>query len=407
MSVSMFVYVIQACVTVGLLVTSLLLLAYIAYLVLIPTVPTFQRYFYHFYWLKYIIAGDFDQPHRYGLRYGAALNGKVVAADGTSLGYWHILPLASNPIIGSEVTPSSDPEKKTKNHRQCQFESQLAQAPLVIMYFHGQGGSREWPNRIYSYQSLQRTFPTAHLIALDCRGYGDSDGLPNSETLVVSDAVAMWDYIVQHAPAKRIFIYGHSMGSGIATQLCRTVEQRGETAFGLCLEGAFSSMPQVIFEYRDQPFLKPVRRIPILVDLYSRTCRFQFDTGSTLPLIRCPILLIHGREDRVIGIKFAYDMFYNLRPGNFRPAVTITTTTTTTTIPKHAHSPLVDYAEVQQACPPEVAVGEGRVFRWPRYQKSDLVAWLLELDHADHSSAHVFGLTQQTLADFVTEINSV
>ncbi|RKP38006.1 Alpha/Beta hydrolase protein [Dimargaris cristalligena] len=266
---------------------------------------------------------------------------------------------------------------------------------MVILYLHGQGGSRERSNRIAVYKSLQTTIPTAHIIALDYRGYGDSDGLPDNETLVISDAIAIWNYATQHVPASRILIYGHSLGSGIGAQLCRIVEQHGETPLGLCLEGAMASMPQVMFEYRDQPFLKPLRPFPALVDLYSRACVFRFDTGSILPLIQCPILLIHGREDRVIEIKFAYDMFYSLRPGHGPP-----------TAPKHALSPLVEYAKVQAACKSRPIWEEGRLFRWPRPDKSAQMAWFLELDYADHDSAHVYESTQSVLGNFVAEINS-
>lgn len=55
-----------------------------------------------------------------------------------------------------------------------------------------------------------------HIIALDYRGYGDSTGTPSIDG-VVQDVLHVFKIIRQACPDNPITIWGHSMGTGVAS----------------------------------------------------------------------------------------------------------------------------------------------------------------------------------------------
>jgi fermentation-respiration switch protein FrsA (DUF1100 family) len=124
-----------------------------------------------------------------------------------------------------------------------------------------------------------------NLLAFDYRGFGESGGSP-SEQGVYTDAVAAYDYLrtVRGVPAERIIIFGHSLGSGVATELATRVP-----AAGLVLEGAFTSVVDRGQEL--YPWL-PVRLI----------ARNRFESIAKIDRVAMPKLLLHSPADSVIPI---------------------------------------------------------------------------------------------------------
>ena len=45
------------------------------------------------------------------------------------------------------------------------------------------------------------------------KGYGDSTGYP-TEKGVVNDVLSLYELILTHQPDARVFLYGHSLGTG-------------------------------------------------------------------------------------------------------------------------------------------------------------------------------------------------
>ena len=60
-----------------------------------------------------------------------------------------------------------------------------------------------------------------HVLAIDYRGYGDSSILkrPN-QTSLVEDGLAAFNWLQKYShPTASIFIWGHSLGTGVASKL--------------------------------------------------------------------------------------------------------------------------------------------------------------------------------------------
>ena len=84
----------------------------------------------------------------------------------------------------------------------------------VIIYFHGNMGTRGTNHRIELYRVFQRV--DCHVLAFDYRGFADSTGKP-SETGLVADGhcVYSWVRTVLGKESKvPVFIWGHSLGTG-------------------------------------------------------------------------------------------------------------------------------------------------------------------------------------------------
>jgi uncharacterized protein len=150
-------------------------------------------------------------------------------------------------------------------------------AQYTLLYFHGNAGNLE--NR----SELLEMFAGfgAHVLALEYRGYGQSEGDP-SEAGLYLDARAAYDWALARAPAKKLVLLGESLGGGPACELASTRE-----VGGVILLSTFTSVADMAAH--TFPWF-PVRWI----------VRTRFDNLAKIPKIRAPKLIIHSRTDEVV-----------------------------------------------------------------------------------------------------------
>ena len=110
--------------------------------------------------------------------------------------------------------------------------------PLVIVY-PGNAGNRA--GRTCLLQAFDEL--GADSIIFDYRGYGDNAGLP-SEANIARDARAIWDHATNelNVPARRIVLYGESLGGGVAVRLANDLCQNGVEPGGLIIQSSFNSL---------------------------------------------------------------------------------------------------------------------------------------------------------------------
>jgi len=146
-------------------------------------------------------------------------------------------------------------------------------ANMTILYSHG---NAEDLGDIFSFLNKisQLGFSA---ISYDYQGYGQTDGIP-SEKNCYNDIDFIFNYATNELqiPQENIIIWGRSVGSGPACELAR----RYKTA-GLILDSPFISTFRVITHYSILPFDK-------------------FKNLEKIDKIDAPILIIHGRMDKVI-----------------------------------------------------------------------------------------------------------
>lgn len=116
------------------------------------------------------------------------------------------------------------------------------------------------------------------VLAYDYRGYGLSTGGPPTTAGADRDEAAVFRHAIEvlGIPAERIILHGRSVGSGPAVALATR-----EQVAGLVIESGFVSVYRVLTRWPLLPFDK-------------------FPNLSRMPDIRCPVLVIHGRQDEII-----------------------------------------------------------------------------------------------------------
>ena len=148
--------------------------------------------------------------------------------------------------------------------------------PLVI-YFGGNAEEVSWMVD----EAAART-PGVGWLLVDYRGYGSSGGAP-SEKALVADALRWHDKFA----ASKTYVFGRSLGSGVAVQLAA---QR--PLAGVILVAPFDSLVEV--GKRHYPFL-PVGWL----------LKHRFDSVALAPKINAPLLCVVAMDDEIIPMEHA------------------------------------------------------------------------------------------------------
>jgi fermentation-respiration switch protein FrsA (DUF1100 family) len=155
-------------------------------------------------------------------------------------------------------------------------------ATYTLLVSHGNaedlGDGRYWLNDLRN--------AGFNVLAYDYQGYGTSEGKP-SEKRAYEDESAAYDYLTINlkTPPDRIIILGRSVGTGPAVYLAAR-----KPAAGLVLQSPFLSAFRVLTGIPILPFDK-------------------FPNARDIGKVHCPVLIIHGTADRVIGIWHGRKLF--------------------------------------------------------------------------------------------------
>ena len=144
----------------------------------------------------------------------------------------------------------------------------------LVMYFGGNAEEVSW-----MLDQVTRHAPDASWLLVDYRGYGSSQGSP-SEAALVADAVR-WYHEVRPG-ADRIYVFGRSLGSGVAVQLAAL-----QPVDGVILVTPYDSMVEV--GQHHYPFL-PV----------DWMLRHRFDSVQRAPKVQAPLLCLVAGRDEII-----------------------------------------------------------------------------------------------------------
>lgn len=155
-------------------------------------------------------------------------------------------------------------------------------ARRAILFLHGNAGNA-W-HRLDNAAVLAEQ--GASVLLLDYRGYGRSEGRP-SESGLYRDARAAFAHLIDERgiPARRIVVFGRSLGGAVAVDLAHDRDPDAQPA-GLILESTFPSVSAVARELGG----------PVLAALVGD----RFASDAKIARVRAPMLFFHGDRDRVI-----------------------------------------------------------------------------------------------------------
>lgn len=159
----------------------------------------------------------------------------------------------------------------------------------TLLFFYGQGGSvagcRDWAEA-FRRQGVNVLMP-------DYVGFGASGGR-ESEAACRSTGEAALRYLRGRpgGQSRPIVIAGYSLGSGVAADLAARETEAKRPPAGLVLFAAFTCMADEA--HREYP-LYPTW-------LLRRLLHYPFPSERNLKGVRCPVLLVHSRADRLIPL---------------------------------------------------------------------------------------------------------
>ncbi|KAL7379792.1 hypothetical protein ABVT39_005951 [Epinephelus coioides] len=199
-----------------------------------------------------------------------------------SVGVWHTLPASQ-----WEKAAGRSPEW---------YQETLGDGNPVIIYLHGNAGTRALIHRV----ELVKVFSAAgyHVFSLDYRGFGDSSGEP-SEAGVTSDALYLYHWVKKQSRGP-VYLWGHSLGSGVATNAALKIQEQGSVVDALILDGAFTSAEEMVVKHW---IVKMYKFLPgfegLLWNILERN-NIVFANDKNLKVLNSPLLILHAEDDHIV-----------------------------------------------------------------------------------------------------------
>ena len=161
----------------------------------------------------------------------------------------------------------------------------------AVLFLHGNAGNAS--HRLPNAAALVHL--GAHVLLLDYRGYGRSEGRP-TETGVYADARAGLSHLTEArgVESHRVVLFGRSLGSAVAVELARE-----RAVAGVVLESAFTSIGDVASR--------------LLGRMAGWLVRGRFNSAAKIADLSCPLLFIHGNRDEVVDYTLGRRL-YQLAP---------------------------------------------------------------------------------------------
>ncbi|XP_052770174.1 lysophosphatidylserine lipase ABHD12-like [Mya arenaria] len=277
-------------------------LVYIVIPVFVKTNPWIQNkiiFLNNLRWPPFIDFSDAEAIVHFPTR-----NFHLTTDDEIRLGLWHVLPGSLK-----EADISFD-----------KYEALLNDSHPVVLYLHGNSGTRAGWHRVGLYRVLAEM--NFHVIAMDYRGYGDSSGSP-SEDGVVSDALFVYRWLRQRKGNAPFFIWGHSLGTGVTAKLAKIICRNDEAPDGIFLESGFNNILDAATHH---PMASPYKKMPWFHWLFLDTItenNIHFQSDQSIADVSPPLLILHAEDDVIVpfhlGVKL-YEAAVSTRPDMYGPA---------------------------------------------------------------------------------------
>ena len=170
-------------------------------------------------------------------------------------------------------------------------DAAAARGPLLLV-FHGNADLAGWQIP-WAEQVARRTGWT--VLAAEYRGYGGLSGAPTYEGSQ-RDARAAYAFARDSlgVPADQIAIFGHSLGSAVATELAAEVKPRA-----LILQSPFTSA---------RAMARVIVWRPVLL-MWRVISRIHFDTERRVRTLETPLWVAHGDRDLIIPTRMGRAVF--------------------------------------------------------------------------------------------------
>lgn len=152
---------------------------------------------------------------------------------------------------------------------------------VAVLFFHGNGENLETMRMSGFFEDLAELGVSG--LAVDYPGYGRSGGRPSEAALTASAEVA-GEWLAERYPERNLVVVGWSLGAAVAVRQAADAPERWR---GLVALSPWVSLPELA-------------RTHFPDWLVGLALNERHDSLATAPELRLPVLVVHGREDRII-----------------------------------------------------------------------------------------------------------
>ncbi|VDD81744.1 unnamed protein product [Mesocestoides corti] len=280
---------------------------------------------------------NFSNFAPYGIFDGSASNFYIQSDfDGTPLGTWCVQEFKLSLLTFRHIRPKVATDFRGQN------KTDITDGVPIFLYLHGIAFNRAYPSRVEVYKFLSRL--GYHVMAIDYRGFGNSGGYPEGEVDIVADAVSLLRYARNVAPHSPVFIWGSSLGTGIAGSLVKSINETGTVRppDGIVLDAPFTNMLAAAYHSPQGKAMRVVVAIwHLLKHIFDSlgiaynseakykgfACERHIPAQVILPLTdlhivirrrgycsnlfsfqraNCPILILHSADDEIVPIQLGH-----------------------------------------------------------------------------------------------------
>ncbi|KAI4804750.1 hypothetical protein KUCAC02_026366, partial [Chaenocephalus aceratus] len=142
----------------------------------------------------------------------------------------------------------------------------------------------------------------------DYRGFGDSTGEPSEEGLT-RDALCLHDWVLQHSRGAAVALWGHSLGSGVATNTAVKLQDQGSAVDAVILEAAFTTIGEVVAIH---PVTKMYMFLPGFESLIWSILHMNnivFASDKNLQTVSSPLLILHSEDDHIVPYQMGLKLY--------------------------------------------------------------------------------------------------
>ena len=141
-----------------------------------------------------------------------SVNVPLQTRDGLRLGAWLLLP------------PVAVEDPFAQGPSQDVISNSLTSRPTVL-FFHGNAATRAMHFRVQHCTTYAARF-CVNVLAVDYRGFGDSEGHPSDPGLI-TDARAAWDWAINNGAKPDDLLVGLNLGTGVVSALGAELAREG------------------------------------------------------------------------------------------------------------------------------------------------------------------------------------
>lgn len=327
---------------------------------LLLTVPEAHGLITYLHWVRWPPSRELTDLVAFRLPH--ARNIEVHTADGMLLKGWHVLPSHQVAAAASRFPLDSRAREEFFDEAMGRPDSR------IVLYFHGNAATRGQFNRVELIKALAATMQ-AHVVTVDYRGFGDSTGWPSEEGLAL-DARALWAWVEERAGrgegGAQVFLYGHSLGACVALELARHLplvaaltpecsdapdfssfspsssnakesapaapaslvarrpdagdiqagrQAKSVTPSGVILEAPFTNLSMAALYH---PSALPFRLLPFFKHALILSMHERFPSLEYIQQVQQPIIILHGRRDRMIPFHLGEELYHTARLARLR-----------------------------------------------------------------------------------------